>query len=188
MALPVTGEPPGWAKEVIDFWFGRLTHQDRFSGGTPVDDAVRGQFLGLYENLRRVPPTVGFSSERLLASILVFDQFPRNMFRGTPRAFATDPVALDLARGAVRDGLDLQLPDQQRLFVYLPFEHSEDADDQARAVSLIGKVNDPEWTRFAEAHKVIIDRFGRFPHRNAVLGRVSTPEEIEFLKQPGSSF
>jgi uncharacterized protein (DUF924 family) len=188
MTVPMATETPGWAREVVGFWFGELKPEDWFGKSDAVDATIRDRFLGLHANLALCPPTVGLDPQRLLAAILVFDQFPRNMFRGTPQAFATDALALQLATGAIRDGLDLHLSTAERLFVYLPFEHSENADDQARAVSLITRLNDAEWTRYAVAHKDIIDRFGRFPHRNDVLGRTSTPEEIDFLRQPGSSF
>jgi uncharacterized protein (DUF924 family) len=114
------------------------------------------------------------------------------MFRGSPRAFATDPLALRAARHAVTQGHDQALLPVERLFAYLPFEHSEALEDQLRACELTKPLEAFEETadayRFALAHLDIIRRFGRFPHRNAVLGRGSTPEEIEFLKQPGSSF
>jgi uncharacterized protein (DUF924 family) len=123
---------------------------------------------------------------------VLLDQFPRNMFRGTPRAFAADPLALDTARYAVEQGYDKVLLPVERLFAYLPFEHSESLADQLRACELIKPLESfPETDdayRYALAHLDVIQRFGRFPHRNAILGRASTPEEIEFLQQPGSSF
>src|SRR5262249_2280781 len=118
----------------------------------------------------------------------VFDQMSRNMFRGTARAFATDPKALNIAEMTVTRGLDRGLTKEERLFCYLPFEHAEDSATQARCVALISGLGDPELTKWAEAHKAIIDRFGRFPHRNPALARRSTAEEVEFLKEPGSSF
>ena len=120
--------------------------------------------------------------------MLVLDQFPRNMFRDTPQAFATDALARAVAQGAIAQGLDDGLEPEQRVFLYLPLEHSEDKDDQALAVALISGLGDAEFTRYAQAHKAVIDRFGRFPHRNAVLGRPSTPEEQAFLAEPGSAF
>jgi uncharacterized protein (DUF924 family) len=110
------------------------------------------------------------------------------MFRGSPRAFATDAKALMLAEAALARGLDAAMSEDQRLFLYLPFEHAEDRAAQARCVALMSGLADKDLVRWAEAHQAIIDRFGRFPHRNAVLGRTSTPEETEFLKEPGSSF
>jgi len=110
------------------------------------------------------------------------------MFRNSPRAFATDKKAMGVAVAAVARGFDLQMTKDERMFCYLPFEHAEDPLQQARGVALMAALRDPELTKWARAHQAIIDRVGRFPHRNAVLGRPSTPEEVEFLKEPGSSF
>jgi uncharacterized protein (DUF924 family) len=112
----------------------------------------------------------------------------RNMFRDTPRAFATDGLAMWIAQAAIAQGFDTTLTKDERSFLYLPFEHAEDAKAQERCVALMAALRDPELTKWAQAHKDIIERFGRFPHRNEILGRQSTEEEIEFLKQPGSSF
>ena len=130
--------------------------------------------------------------ESMLALIVVLDQFSRNLYRNDPRAFAQDAHALACAREALGRGDDaLSLP-VERQFLYLPFEHSEDAADQALCVRLMSQLEGFEHTRglteWAVKHQVIVDRFGRFPHRNALLGRASTPEEVEFLKQPGSGF
>ena len=123
-----------------------------------------------------------------LAAILVLDQFPRNLFRGDARAFATDEAALGLAKRAIAEGIDLKLTPAQRSFVYMPFQHSEEKADQARSIELFTALGNPLNLDFAIRHKDIIDRFGRFPHRNAILGRTTTDEEATFLKQPGSSF
>jgi uncharacterized protein (DUF924 family) len=119
--------------------------------------------------------------------VIVLDQFPRNMFRGSARAFATDALALAAARSAVERGFDRLLSPTERTFVYLPFEHAEDLASQRRALALF-RARDPDNVEYARRHYRIIARFGRFPHRNAILGRESTAEEIEFLKRPGSSF
>jgi uncharacterized protein (DUF924 family) len=124
----------------------------------------------------------------MLAAILVLDQFPRNMFRDDPRAFATDQAALTLSKRAIGEGLDLRLPPEQRAFIYMPFQHSEALDDQARSIEIFTSLGAPLNLDFARRHEAIIARFGRFPHRNAVLGRESTEDEIAFLKEPGSSF
>jgi uncharacterized protein (DUF924 family) len=123
-----------------------------------------------------------------LAAVIVFDQMSRNMFRGTPRAFAADPWALAVAEAGIARRFDADLTKDQRMFLYLPFGHAEDRQSQARAVALVASLGDPELQKWAEAHRAIVDRFGRFPHRNGILGRISTPEETEFLKEPGSSF
>ena len=120
-----------------------------------------------------------------MAAVIVLDQFPRNMFRGTAQAFATDAVALKISKDAIAAKLDTQLTPQQRAFLYMPFQHVEDRNDQARSVELFSALG-AESLSYARQHKEVIDRFGRFPHRNAALGRESTPEEIEFMKtHPG---
>ena len=123
-----------------------------------------------------------------LAAVIVLDQFSRNIFRGTSSAFASDAKALAIAETAIAKGLAEAFDGDERLFLYLPFEHQENADAQAQSLELISALGDPELTKYALAHKDIVDRFGRFPHRNAILGRTSTAEEMEFLKGPGSSF
>ena len=123
-----------------------------------------------------------------LAAVIVLDQFPRNMYRGASRAFAADGAALSLAKEALMRGFDRELSIDERKFLYMPFEHSENPAEQARSMELFGTLESELDLDYARRHKEIIDRFGRFPHRNAVLGRISTPEEIEFIKEPGSSF
>ena len=123
-----------------------------------------------------------------LAAVIVLDQFSRNMFRSTPSAFANDAKALAIVKKAIAKGFAEKLSTEEQLFLYLPFEHQENIDAQARSVELISALGDPELTKYAQAHKNVIDQFGRFPHRNAILGRISTAEELEFLKEPGSSF
>jgi uncharacterized protein (DUF924 family) len=117
----------------------------------------------------------------LLAAVIVLDQFSRNMFRGTPRAFAADSVARTLARRVIALGFDAAMTQKKRYFVYLPFEHSENREDQALSVRLITQLGNEEWTRYALKHQSIINRFGRFPHRNAILGRTSRPDELPFV-------
>jgi uncharacterized protein (DUF924 family) len=140
------------------------------------------------EELTAQAPDAALGPQRALATVIVLDQFPRNIFRGNARAFATDALALAVAKAAIVRGLDGKLPREQRVFLYLPFEHSENAADQLRCVELMAALGDEEYARFALLHKAVIDRFGRFPHRNAVLGRASTPEEEAFLKESSSSF
>ena len=186
------------AAEVLLFWFGppgeRGKRQKRwFVKSAPFDREIRERFLPLYEaaaagKLAHLRATAADS----LALIVLLDQFPRNMFRGTPRAFATDPLALESARHAVAQGFDRSMLPVERMFVYLPFEHSEALADQLKSCELTKPLDAyPETDdvyRYAVAHRDIIRRFGRFPHRNAILGRASTPEELDFLKGPGSSF
>ena len=135
-----------------------------------------------------VPPAWLVEPRGMLAAILVLDQFPRNMFRDDPRAFATDAAALALAKRAIDEGIDMRLAPEQRAFVYMPFQHAEALDDQARSIALFTALGNPNNLDFALRHQAIIERFGRFPHRNSVLGRVSTAAELAFLQEPGSSF
>ena len=179
---------PAWVGDVLRFWFEELTQQDWFAKSDALDVRIRERFRPTYEALV-ASDAAGISGPRaILAAIVVLDQFSRNMFRGDLRAFAADPIARRIARQAIDAGVDRVLSTQQRLFLYLPFEHSENAADQALAVDLVASLGNPAFTEYAIAHKQIIDRFGRFPHRNAVLGRESTAEEIEMLKGPMSSF
>jgi len=178
-----------WIGDVLGFWFRELGRAGWFRKDTSVDSEIRRRFLLLYEVLATWPADDALvSAERALATVIVLDQFPRNIFRDSAQAFATDALALQVARGAIACGYDKTLAPEQRVFLYLPFEHSEDKADQARAVELIATLGDEEFARYALAHKAVIDRFGRFPHRNAVLARASTPDEEVFLKEPGSSF
>jgi uncharacterized protein (DUF924 family) len=173
------------AEEVLSFWFGQDAKR-WFEKNATFDAEIRSRFLPLYEQLSA--NTDWLSQPRdCLARIVVLDQFPRNMFRGTPRAFAADPLALAAAKHAVGNGFDRNLQLVEKQFVYLPFEHSESLADQERACQLMKALNEDLYD-WAIRHKRIIERFGRFPHRNEILGRKSTPEEIEFLKQPGSGF
>jgi uncharacterized protein (DUF924 family) len=182
--------------DVLDFWFGEPRGPRRrhwFEKDAAFDAEVRRRFESLYEGIvgGAFAEWLG-NAEPCLARIVVLDQFPRNMYRGSPRAFAADPLALEAARHAVQLGYDRGMRPVERLFVYLPFEHSESLEDQLRACALCEPLEAFAETfdayRYALAHRDIIRRFGRFPHRNAVLGRDSTPEEVEFLRQPGSGF
>ena len=180
---------PGWVDEVLRFWFEETRPKQWFGKDAAFDGEVRRRFQTLHEALVARPDASLLADARTaLAAVIAFDQLPRNMFRGSPRAFATDGRARALADAAVARGFDHGLAKEERMFLYLPFEHAEDRAAQARSVALMAALGDPELTRWADMHKAIIDRFGRFPHRNAVLGRPSTPEEAEFLKTPGSSF
>ncbi len=180
-------EPP-WVGDVLAFWFEEMREADWFARSDATDALIRARFLALHERLTQAEDSDVTSPRTSLASVIVLDQFSRNLFRGTARAFASDELALRLARQAIARGFDQAMTAGQRLFLYLPFEHSEDAADQALSVELIRRLGRDDLTRYAEAHKAIIDRFGRYPHRNAALGRISTAAELEFLQEPGSSF
>lgn len=189
MSGPAAGmSRPAWVVRILQFWFGELTPAHWFAKSDDTDRRCR-DLLADHEAVAASPGDgLVADADTALAAVIALDQLPRNIFRGTPRAFASDAKALRLASLAVERGLDAGMSRAQRLFLYLPFEHSERIEDQARAVELISALGGEEWTRYAIAHQRIIARFGRFPHRNAVLGRVSTAEEIAFLQQPGSSF
>jgi uncharacterized protein (DUF924 family) len=179
------------ASDVLRFWFGGdadygVDHKRWFQKDPAFDAEVRARFLDVHAALSRTGEWLGAPRE-CLARIVVLDQFPRNMFRGTPPAFATDALALAAARHAIASGYDRDWLRVEKIFAYLPFEHSESAADQERACELMRPLGEEQYD-YALRHRVIIERFGRFPHRNAILGRTSTPEEVEFLEQPGSGF
>ncbi|MFA9460065.1 DUF924 family protein [Thiohalorhabdus methylotrophus] len=178
------------AEQVLAFWFAELRPEQWFRRDPEVDAAIRRRFADLYARTAEQGGGRWMEAPRsALAAVLVLDQFPRNLFRDDPRAYTTDPLALDLAERAVAQGFDRELdPPEQRAFLYMPLQHSEDPGKQARSVDLFATLGDGEFLDFARRHKAVIDRFGRFPHRNAVLGRASTPAEEEFLRQPGSAF
>jgi len=179
---------PAWVGDVLDFWFRKIGARHWFSKSAEIDEEIRTRFLALHERIL-AGGTEGYTTPRAaLAAVVVLDQFSRNMFRGSLRMFTADARARRLAREAIAQGLDAGLASEERVFLYMPFEHSEDREDQALSCELIGRLGNDYWTEYAQAHKVIIDRFGRFPHRNAVLGRESTAEEIELLKDPNASF
>jgi uncharacterized protein (DUF924 family) len=170
--------------EVIAFW--RAAGPEHwFKKDAGFDDDIRRRFLKLHEAASAGKLTDWeASAEGALALLVLLDQFPRNMFRGEARAFASDPLARAIASRAILNGFDGAFPDL-RGFFYLPFEHSEDFADQQRGLTLYKSAGDADGVKWAELHADIIRRFGRFPHRNAVLGRVSTPEEQAFLDGGG---
>ncbi len=173
-----------WQQEILDFWFG-LSSEQHWKVDPAVDDACRERFLDSWEEQRsKASGDFLGSADEALAAILLFDQMPRNMFRGDRRSFATDPLARDIAAAAVDRGYDAKLPVERRVFLYLPFEHSEDLADQDRSVALFEAMGNDFYTDFARKHRDVIVRFGRFPHRNEVLGRTSTDEEMSFGLEP----
>jgi len=180
------------AAEVLTFWFGS-ERKAWFEKNPAFDEEIRRRFQQLYEKaaageLRHWQRTPA----ECLALVILLDQFPRNMFRGSAKAFAADPLARDAAHAILDNGWDKAMTLDERMFAYLPFEHAESLADQERCLALMkdiaGTPQTADLPKWAEAHLAIIRRFGRFPHRNAILGRASSPEEAEFLKQPGSSF
>ena len=179
---------PTWVGDVLGFWFDGLSETHWFGKDHAFDVRIRERFFDLHQRLVTHGSPATATPRAALATVLVMDQFSRNMFRGDPRAYAVDPLARGIARSAIDGGFDAGMNPEERLFLYLPLQHSEDARDQQRALALMQALGRDDWTLFAIAHKHIIDRFGRFPHRNDVLGRVSTPEELELLKDPKASF
>jgi uncharacterized protein (DUF924 family) len=193
---------------ILDCWFGSdaedaVVASKRGSlwwkSDPAVDDDLRARFADLVEKAGRNELGEWASTPRgLLALILLSDQFPRNIHRNTPRAFAFDPIARAHCRDGIARGFDIHLRPIERVFHYLPLEHSEllaDQDDSVRLFSNLARDAGAEtkelfagYLRFAERHREIVERFGRFPHRNRILGRESTAEEIAFLQTPGSSF
>lgn len=179
------------ATALLDFWFGPRDEWREvwFETHPEFDRALKERFGDLAHS---APTLIGWmeTAEGALARVIALDQLPRNLHRGTPAAFAHDGLARQAADHAIRCGRDRELPPLRRMFLYLPFEHSEELVDQERSVALTESLG-PDFAEpldYARRHRDIIARFGRFPHRNAVLGRVSTPEELAFLAQPGSSF
>lgn len=170
----------GWSRDVLAFWFGELQPEDWFTRKDATDEAVKRRFLGLWQAMRvAIPAEALLERDAALAATIVFDQFPRNMFRGTADAFATDALALAVARHALHRGFDREMPQERRNFLYMPFMHSEALDDQEHCVVLFGP--DHEDAKYAVEHRDIVARFGRFPHRNRALGRTSTASELAFL-------
>lgn len=175
---------------VLGFWFEDTPKEAWFKVDPEFDRLLRERFGDLYEDAKagRLDSWAD-TAEGALALVVVLDQFSRNMFRGTSAAFARDAKARAIADLAVARGFDRTLSPPKRGFLYLPFEHSESLDDQKRCVALFGAAgDDADGLLWAVKHLRIIERFGRFPHRNRILGRESTPEEVEFLTQPDSSF
>jgi uncharacterized protein (DUF924 family) len=188
------------AAAVLDFWFGApgsavhgKSRREWFAKDPAFDEEIRRRFLALHASAALGECDRWAATPReLLALVIVLDQFSRNLYRDDPRAFAQDERALSAVKILVDKGWDAQLAPLERQFAYLPFEHAEDSGEQDRSVTLFASLESFEETRglteWAEKHRVIVRRFGRFPHRNAALGRESTPEEAAFLLEPGSRF
>ncbi len=166
-----------WAEDVLGFWFSRGP-DDWWKASEAFDEAVRERFRPVWDaqSRRQVADFVG-SPDQALAAIILFDQLPRNMFRGKADQFATDHLARAIAREAVARGYDDGMASDRRTFLYMPFEHSEDLGDQRQSLLLFTALGDPDLLHYARKHHEVIERFGRFPHRNAVLGRKPTALE-----------
>jgi uncharacterized protein (DUF924 family) len=169
----------GWADEVLDFWFG-LEFEQWWKPDPALDDQIRERFAQLREEKRQLPAESFLGDARTaLAAVVLFDQFPRNMFRGLAEQFATDPLALAVAWQSVQRGLDEQLSKRERGILYMPFQHSENLDDQRQSLLLFTALGDDHQLGFAKKHHDIVAKFGRFPHRNAILGRQPRDAEIK---------
>lgn len=177
------------ATDVIQFWFEEIEPAQRFKKDIEFDKLIRARFLDLHKRARK-GLLYAWRDYPLdaLAEIIILDQFSRNLFRDSAGAFAHDTLALVLSQEAIRQKFDEKLEDSKRAFLYMPFMHSESAEIHEIAVYLFDRPGLEDNYNFELKHKAIIDRFGRYPHRNELLGRESTAEEIEFLQQPGSSF
>lgn len=187
---------PASQDDVLGFWFGPLPHATRhvwFRKDPAFDAEIRARFGATIEAaLAGAHREWTATPQGALARVIVLDQFTRNAYRDTPRAFAGDAQALAMAQAVVAGGRDRMLDRFERWFLYMPFEHSEDPAVQERSLALFralaAETGEPGNVEWAEKHAAIVRRFGRFPHRNAILGRASTPEELAFLREPGSSF
>ena len=179
--------------DVLTFWFGPdLTdppfREVWFKTDPAFDAAIKNRFSDAYIQAARGDFDDADTPHHMLAVVLILDQFPRNLFRGTAKAFATDDKALSIADSAIQQGFDDGLPTLMRVFLYMPFEHSEDQAVQERSLTLFARLNDDDIYRYAKDHYDVVARFGRFPHRNTLLGRTSTPEENTFLAEEAGAF
>jgi uncharacterized protein (DUF924 family) len=180
----MTEEVPvgSWVDDILDFWLREIGPEGWWVKSAATDDAITRRFGALWQEKKALPAESFLDSrEKAFAAILLFDQFSRNMFRGDARAFETDPLACAIARGALERGYDRETEEAARSFFYIPFMHSEDLDDQHLCVELFEQPGFEYNLKFAREHRDIIARFGRFPHRNSVLGRSNRPGEEEAI-------
>ena len=174
------------AEDILAFWIDEVGQEGWYTPPEGLDDDIRARYAGLWESARSGGCEGWCTCPRgALALMVLLDQFPRNMFRGEARAFASDPAARRIAKRAIGRGFDRRVAEVERQFFYLPLEHSESGADQARSVRLFLGVEDPESLVHAVAHRNVIRRYGRFPTRNAALGRASTPAERDYLGKGG---
>ncbi len=172
-----------WVDDVLDFWFKELTYEDWFGGSAELDETIRTRFKDLYEEKKNGFQVNAVDDARTaLAAIILFDQFPRNIYRRSAAAFGTDDLALGIARRALEKGFDAEADPQAKSFYYMPFMHSEVVADQERCVDLFRGLDNEDGLKYAIEHRDIVAQFGRFPHRNRSLGRESTPAETAFLE------
>ena len=176
--------PADWAQQLLAFWFGAHGMDDWYGGGPDFDDAIRDLAESWHEALRSQPAEAFLTDpDTALAATILFDQVPRNIYRGHADAFATDDLARAIARGIVERGWHESWPDERRQFACLPFQHSENMDDQRESLRLFAGFDDPMFQDYARKHFDIIDRFGRFPHRNEALGRATRTDEEAAIEE-----
>lgn len=176
-------------EQVLEFWFQVLPPEQWWAKDPELDSLIEYKFANLHIQAEQGELYTWRSEPKgALAEIIILDQFSRNIYRDTPRAFASDAQALTLSQVAISQGLDQHLSQDERLFLYLPYMHSESAMIHEIAVGLFTELGLPSNLDFEYKHKAIIERFGRYPHRNDILGRPSTDAEVEFLKQPNAGF
>ncbi|MCA1494096.1 DUF924 family protein [Sinorhizobium alkalisoli] len=176
-------------EDVLRFWFGELSYEHWFTPSAELDRECVQRFRDAHLALSRHVDDVWRASPRnWLAAIILFDQLPRNMYRGSPLAFATDGLALREAQLAIGASADKAVSPEWRAFFYMPFEHSENLADQTMSVKLFTELGEPNYLDYAIRHREVIEQFGRFPHRNGIVGRRSTPAEEAYLAKPGAGF
>ena len=185
---PGTGEVYDAAQRVNDFWFA-MTPEQQFAKDPAIDRAIAERFATMRQDVLD-SDALGWRGEpeTMLAAIILLDQFSRNLYRGQARAFEADPLALSLTHDAIDKRYDGQLPPERAVFLLMPLMHAEHADAQALSIAKFEALGIEENARFARDHAAVFERFGRFPGRNAALGRESTPEELEYLSQPGAGW
>ncbi len=177
------------AEDVLRFWFEEIEPEQQFKKDPDFDSLIRKRFGATYGAAASGALDPWEAEPRsCLALVILLDQFSRNMFRDTPRMYESDGKVLAIAKRAIADGRYKSLPQEAQRFLFLPYEHSENLADQRTCMTLMDTLDDKRNVEWARKHLVIIERFGRFPHRNTILGRQSTTEEIEFLKEPDSAF
>ncbi len=176
-----------WPNEILTFWFEELDPKDWWTKSEAIDDLIRSRFFELWEDQKSKTADAFLGSpETALAAVVLFDQFPRHMFRDSADAFSTDHLALQIAEKAVDLEMDQQLPEQQRAFLYMPFLHAEDIRHQSKSVALFTALGQKENIKYANEHRDLIAQFGRFPHRNELLGRQFRPGERAAIKDGAS--
>jgi len=173
-----------WAAALLDFWFNQIGEKGWWERNPKVDQLCKTRFMDVWEEKRLLPAEDFLErADEALAAVLLFDQMPRNMFRQSATAFATDPLAREIARGGIAHGYDIQIGGAGRLFFYMPFQHSEDLEDQELSLTLFEAADDAQALDYARRHHAVIKQFGRFPHRNAVLGRKDRLGEADAMAE-----